>query len=88
MFLAGIGGYKQEITTMCNMNDNGIWVAVRVQRGFVSDIHAFGDERAARQREASWRRRMNPDYDETAVSHVHVSAPTHRGACKDSKKRA
>jgi hypothetical protein len=72
---------------MCNTNDNGIWVAVRVQRGFVSDVQAFGDERPARQRAASWRRQMNPDYDEIAVLHVHVSACTRPGTHKDLNKR-
>jgi len=57
-------------------HDDGIWVTVRVQRGFVSDINAFSDERSARRQEASWRRQMNPDYDETAISYVHVSSPT------------
>jgi hypothetical protein len=88
MFLAGTGGYKQGITMMRSMNDDGIWVAVRVQRGFVSDICAFDDEKAACRRESSWRRCMNPDYDETAVSHVHVRRSTHRGVSKNLKKRA
>jgi hypothetical protein len=56
-------------------NDKGMWVAVRVQRGFISDILAFRDKRSACQKEASWRRIMNPDYDETAVSYVHIDKP-------------
>jgi hypothetical protein len=50
-----------------------IWVAVRVQRGFVSDIRAYCDPVAARRTERSWRRRMNPDYDDTGLSSVVVS---------------
>ena len=57
---------------MRNTKDKMIWVAVRVQRGFVSDIRAYGNERSARQQESSWRRQMNPDYDETAVSNVRL----------------
>lgn len=50
----------------------GIGVAVLVWRGFVEEIHACDDEKAARRQEACWRARMNPDYDETAVLQVHV----------------
>jgi hypothetical protein len=88
MFLAGTRGYKQGITMMRSLNDGGIWVAVRVQRGFVTEICAFDDEKAARRRESSWRRCMNPDYDETEVSHVHVKTSTPRGTSKNPKKRA
>lgn len=72
MFLAGIEGYRQEIATVCNTNDSGIWVAVLVERGCVSEVRAFGDERSAFRQEALWRFQMNPDYDETGVSQVHV----------------
>jgi len=51
-----------------------IWVAVRVQRGFVSDIRAYSDEAPARRRERAWRRSMNPDYDETGISAVIIDA--------------
>jgi len=50
-----------------------VWVAVRVQRGFISDIRAYCEEAPARRRERSWRREMNRDYDETAVSAVRVN---------------
>ncbi len=49
-----------------------VWVAVLVQRGFVSDVRAFREEKAALRREYSWRLRMNPDYDETGVSEVFI----------------
>lgn len=52
-----------------------IWVAVLVERGFVSEIEAYRDEAPARRREQSWRRRMNPDYDETGLSAVVVREP-------------
>jgi hypothetical protein len=50
-----------------------IWVAVLVERGFVSEIEAYRDEAAARRRERSWRRQMNPDYDETGLCDVIVN---------------
>jgi len=49
-----------------------IWVAVRVQRGFVSDVRAYQTEKSARRLEKSWRRRMNPDYDEAVTLPAHV----------------
>lgn len=50
-----------------------IWVAVLVERGFVSEIEAYRDEASARRREQSWRRQMNPDYDETGLCDVIVN---------------
>lgn len=72
---------------MYDTDNNGIWVAVRVQRGFVSNVNAFEDERAARNRAVSWRCRMNPDYDEIAVSHVRMRACVRNGTIKDLKER-
>ena len=63
---------------MRNTKDETIWVAVRVQRGFVSDVRAYRNERSARQRESSWRRQMNPDYDETSVSNVRLIVQSRR----------
>jgi hypothetical protein len=57
---------------MRNTKDKMIWVAVRVQRGFISDIRAYVNERRARQQESSWRQQANPDYDETAVSNIRL----------------
>lgn len=64
---------------MRNARDNRIWVAVRVQRGFVSDVRAYGDEKRARQQENLWRRQMNLDYDETCVSRVRLVAKGRQG---------
>jgi len=50
-----------------------IWVAVLVERGFVSEIEAYRDEASARRRERTWRRRMNPDYDETGLCDVVIN---------------
>lgn len=43
------------------------WVAVRVERGYVSEAKVFESVNAAKQTERRWRNRFNPDYDETAV---------------------
>lgn len=50
-----------------------IWVAVRIERGFVSDVKAFQERELAVRQERSWRLRMNPDYDETGVAQVGIS---------------
>jgi len=49
-----------------------IWVAVRVWRGFISDVRAYSCESSAKRQAASWRRRINPDYDEVDVASVTV----------------
>lgn len=67
---------------MSNMLNQRIWIAVRVQRGFVSDIRAYRDEESARRCERAWRRRMNPDYDETGVSAVRVKPEVNRRDCR------
>ncbi|MGI5869222.1 MAG: hypothetical protein ACOX9C_07255 [Kiritimatiellia bacterium] len=56
--------------------DHKIWVAVRIQRGFVTEIKAFRDPSVARRTVRGWRRRMNPDHDETGLSAVIVE-PSH-----------
>jgi hypothetical protein len=58
---------------MSNEIDQKMWVAVRIQRGFVTDVRAYRDRAAARRTERSWRQRMNPDYDETGLSAVTVN---------------
>ena len=73
-YLIGMGDSWQEENIMSKERDRRIWVVVRVQRGFVSDIRAFRERELARRQERSWRRRMNRDYDETGVSEVLVNA--------------
>jgi hypothetical protein len=63
---------------MSSTKKRKIWVAVRVQRGFISEVDAYTDEATARRRERYWRRQMNPDYDETTVSKVVINARSHR----------
>jgi hypothetical protein len=58
---------------MTKDNFQKVWVAVRIQRGFVADVRAYRDPAAARRTERSWRQRMNPDYDETALTAVTVN---------------
>ena len=43
------------------------WVAVRVERGFPAEARGFSRRSDAERQERVWRRRMNPDYDETGV---------------------
>jgi len=44
-----------------------LWVAVKVERGFICAAKVFESEQAAKQTELKWRARLNPDYDEAAV---------------------
>jgi hypothetical protein len=48
-------------------NRQTIWIAVRSQRGFPTDVALFETEHAAQVRERRWRKVANPDYDESAV---------------------
>ena len=49
-----------------------IWIAVRSQRGFITDATVFKTQHAAAVRERRWRKTANPDYDETAVFRCNV----------------
>lgn len=64
---------------MSNTVNQRIWVIVRVQRGFITDIRAYREEKSARRCERLWRRRINPDYDEIRVSAVRVKPEADRG---------
>jgi hypothetical protein len=57
---------------MNNRPGKRVWVAVRIQRGFVSDIRAFEEKEFAFRQERRWRRGMNPDYDETGIARVKI----------------
>lgn len=63
---------------MSSIMNQRIWVAVRVQRGFISDVCAYCDEKSAGRCERSWRHRMNADYDEIVVSAAHVKAKSNQ----------
>jgi len=69
---------------MSARNNQQIWVAVRVQRGFVTEIKAYADQAVARRIERSWRRQMNPDYDETGLSVVVVNRRRSHAVLKSS----
>lgn len=82
MYSVGINEYAPEGKVMRESCNELIWVAVRIQRGFVTEIKAYDEKTAARRTERSWRRRMNPDYDETSFSAVVVNvrgSPAARG---------
>lgn len=44
-----------------------LWVAVKVERGFVGEARVFESIAAARRIAKTWRAKCNPDYDEIAV---------------------
>ncbi|HEU0037698.1 MAG TPA: hypothetical protein VFR76_00330, partial [Verrucomicrobiae bacterium] len=54
---------KDKPTNRCEQ----VWVAVKVERGFVSEAKVFESLNAATRTERKWRARLNPDYDEAAV---------------------
>ena len=70
---------------MNNIANQRIWVAVRVQRGYISDVRAYGDEKSARCCELSWRRVMNPDYDEVGLAEVSVKPKRKSARWSDSR---
>jgi hypothetical protein len=73
MFSGGMKDYGRESEPMLRKDGRKLWVAVRIQRGFVSDVKAYDSEKSARRQERSWRGRLNADYDETCVSCVRVN---------------
>ena len=50
-----------------------IWVAVKVERGYICDAKAYESFKSAKRTEQRWRSRINPDYDETAVIESQLS---------------
>jgi hypothetical protein len=50
-----------------NIDTNAIWIAVRCERGFITNAEVFLSRQAAEGCEAQWRSAANPDYDESAV---------------------
>jgi hypothetical protein len=51
-------------------NDETIWIAVKVERGFPATVKCFRTEKSALEEEETWRKDMNMDYDETGVFEV------------------
>lgn len=50
-----------------------IWVAVFVERGFISIIKAYTDKEEAFRQEKIWLSTINPDYDEVGVKEVVIT---------------
>jgi hypothetical protein len=44
-----------------------LWIAVRSQRGLITDAEIHLTRKAAAARERLWKESLNRDYDETAV---------------------
>jgi hypothetical protein len=51
-----------------------LWVAVKVERGYISQASLFGCRGKAQKLVRRWQARLNPDYDEVAVVKGRVSA--------------
>ena len=51
------------------------WVAVKVERGFPTEVQAFCTQEMATKQETAWRRGMNFDYDDTGVFQTALSGP-------------
>jgi len=51
-----------------------LWVAVKVERGFISEARLFGTPGQAQRSVRGWQTHLNPDYDEAAVVRARVSA--------------
>ena len=50
-----------------------LWIAVRVERGFPVEARGFRNRDSAIHTENAWRKKMNPDYDETEVLPLNMS---------------
>lgn len=61
---------------MAKLTAKKIWVLVRIQRGFVSEVRGYMRKASALRQERIWRRFNNPDYDDTALSAMVLNGPT------------
>ena len=59
---------------MAKKEENIIWIAVKVERGFPAKVKVFHRERTALAQESLWRKNMNLDYDDTGVFEVTLEA--------------
>ncbi len=64
-----------------------VWVAVKIERGFVSEARLFESLRKAEQTERRWRKALNLDYDETGVVSAGLSTSL-RARPKSAKGRS
>ena len=44
-----------------------LWIVVQVHHGFAADVRAYRSERAARQKQRTWSKEMNLDYDDIGI---------------------
>ena len=51
-------------------NNETLWIAVKVERGFPAMVKCFWTEKTASKQEATWRKDMNIDYDEADVFEI------------------
>lgn len=51
----------------CAKSRNKLWVAVKVERGYVAEARIYKTPTAAEKIVKRWKIRLNPDYDEAAV---------------------
>ena len=52
---------------MKNKADTVVWVAVKVERGYVSEAKIYKTLGAANRTKLKWRSSINQDYDEVGV---------------------
>jgi hypothetical protein len=53
-----------------------LWVAVKVERGFVAEAKLFHSFAAAQRLQRRWQATLNPDYDEAAVVSATLPKPS------------
>ncbi len=64
-----------------------LWVAVKVERGYISEARVFESLNAAEQTARKWRSLLNPDYDEAGVVKGRLSSGL-RGLLRAPRVRA
>jgi len=55
---------------------HAVWVAVRVERGFVEEARLFATVKEAVKVAEEWRAASNPDYDEVGVVRSTLPIPS------------
>jgi len=73
MYIHGIGELiRLNEVVMSKENNQQIWIAVRIERGFPVEAKGYKDRKLAEKQEKLWRKEINLDYDETGVLKIKI----------------
>jgi hypothetical protein len=57
---------------MARENNQQVWIAVRIERGFPVEARGYRNRESAEKQEQIWRKGINLDYDETGVLEMKI----------------